>query len=43
MRLTTDEMAEFINFIRRANNECQLSNIECWGSGDTFSSSDEMG
>ena len=43
MRMTTDEMAEFINFIRRANNERQLSNIECWGSGDTFSSSDEMG
>ena len=43
MRLTVNEMAEFIGFIRRADNEGQLSNVDCWGSGDTGSSSDEMG
>jgi len=43
MRLTVNEMAEFINFIRRADNEGQLSYIDCYGMGDTFGSTDEMG
>ena len=44
MRLTVDEMAEFINFIRRADNDLvSLSYIDCYGMGDTFGSADEMG
>ena len=43
MRLTTNEMVEFISFIRSADNNGQLSYIECFGMGDTFGSTDEMG
>ena len=42
MRLTAEEMVEFINFIRRADNNGQLSYIDCYGAGDTFGSADEM-
>lgn len=35
MRLTVNEMAEFINFIRRADIEGQLSYIDYYGMGDT--------
>lgn len=43
MRFTTNEMVEFISFIRRADNEGQLSYIDCYGEGDTGVSSDECG
>ena len=43
MRITIEEATAFINFVRRADNEGQLSNVDCWGSGDTGSSSDEWG
>lgn len=43
MRLTAEEMADFINFIRSADNNGQLSYIDYIGMGDTFGSADEMG
>jgi len=43
MRLTVEEMVEFIRFTRRADNNGQLSYIDCYGVGDTFGSADEMG
>ena len=43
MRLTIEEATAFINFVRRADSEGQLSSVDCWGSGDTGSSSDEWG
>ena len=43
MRLATDEIINFINFIRTAEKADALDYVNCYGSGDTFGSSDEMG
>ena len=43
MRLTTDETINFIKFIKTAAKANALDFIDCYGSGDTFSSSDEWG
>jgi hypothetical protein len=43
MKLTIEEVVQFISFIRRADNESQLSSISFYGTNELGYSADEAG